>query len=60
MSFISFLTVAAAAFLLGFLLGFTFGGKGGGVKAPFKPFVKRTSISREFENFLTYDGSVQK
>lgn len=59
MSFLSFLAVAAAAFLLGFLLGLCFGGKGGGVAVPFRPLVKRTVISREFENFLNYDGSVQ-
>ncbi len=59
MSFLSFLAVAVAAFLIGFLLGLFFGGKGGGVAVPRGPFFKKAIISREFENFLTYDGSVQ-
>lgn len=59
MSLLSFLAVATAAFLLGFLLGLFFGGKGFGAAVPFRPLVKRTVISREFENFLNYDGSVQ-
>ena len=58
MSFSSFLAVAVATFLLGFLLGLCFGGKGGGA-APLVPTVRRASISHEFENFLTYDGTVQ-
>jgi hypothetical protein len=59
MNFLSFLAVATATFLLGFLLGLCFGGRSGGAALPLKPLAKRTSISREFENFLTYDGSVQ-
>ena len=59
MNVLSFLVVAAIAFLLGFLLGFCFGGKGGGAAVSLNPFIKGTSISREFENFLTYDGTVQ-
>lgn len=59
MNILSFLAVAAASFSIGFLLGLCFGGKWGGASAPFSYPLKRAVINREFENFLTYDGSVQ-
>ena len=58
MNFLSFLAVALTAFLLGFLLGLRFGGKGGAATSVI-PFVKRAVISRELQNFLTYDGTAQ-
>lgn len=46
-----------AFFALGFFIGFFFGGKGKG--AVLKREAEEVNLSREYKNFLTYDGTAQ-
>ncbi|MBQ8202702.1 MAG: hypothetical protein IJZ75_00275 [Clostridia bacterium] len=58
MNFFNLLCFSTTFFVIGFLTGYFFGGKGRGLQC-IRGLSDQSKLSRQYKNFLTYDGTVQ-